>query len=59
VIVSVRVRLLGPARIKELGPHLTQIIALRALNPSLLAIGHGEALGNPGEAIESARKAFC
>jgi glyoxylase-like metal-dependent hydrolase (beta-lactamase superfamily II) len=37
-------------------------IALRALNPSLLAVGHGEALRNPGaavdRAIESARKAF-
>ena len=37
-------------------------IALRALNPSLLAVGHGEALRNPAgaidRAIESARKAF-
>lgn len=37
-------------------------IALRALDPSLLATGHGEALRNPGgamdRAIESARKAF-
>jgi glyoxylase-like metal-dependent hydrolase (beta-lactamase superfamily II) len=41
---------------------LASAVALRALNPSLLAAGHGEALSNPGaamdRAIESARKAF-
>src|SRR6266853_3276751 len=41
---------------------LTSAQALRALNPSLLAVGHGEALSNPGtdidQAIESPRKAF-
>lgn len=41
---------------------LTSAQALRALNPSLLAVGHGEALTNPGtaidQAIESAGKAF-
>jgi glyoxylase-like metal-dependent hydrolase (beta-lactamase superfamily II) len=41
---------------------LTSAQALRALNPSLLAPGHGEALTNPStaidQAIESAKKAF-
>jgi glyoxylase-like metal-dependent hydrolase (beta-lactamase superfamily II) len=41
---------------------LTSAIALRALNPSLLAVGHGEAINDPGaamdQAIESARKAI-
>jgi glyoxylase-like metal-dependent hydrolase (beta-lactamase superfamily II) len=41
---------------------LASAVALRALNPSLLAAGHGEALSNPeaamDRAIESARKAF-
>ena len=41
---------------------LTSAKALRALNPALLAIGHGEAISDPGaamdQAIESARKAF-
>jgi glyoxylase-like metal-dependent hydrolase (beta-lactamase superfamily II) len=42
---------------------LASAIALRALKPSLLAAGHGEALSNPGaamdRAIESARKTFA
>jgi glyoxylase-like metal-dependent hydrolase (beta-lactamase superfamily II) len=42
---------------------LASAVALRALNPSLLAVGHGEALSDPGaamdRAIESARKAFA
>jgi glyoxylase-like metal-dependent hydrolase (beta-lactamase superfamily II) len=41
---------------------LASAVALRALNPSLVAVGHGEALSNPtaaiDRAIESARKAF-
>ena len=41
---------------------LTSAKALRALNPSLLAVGHGEAISNPGaamdQAIEAARTAF-
>ena len=41
---------------------LTSAVALRALQPSLLAVGHGEAIRSPGpamdRAIESARKAF-
>ncbi len=41
---------------------LTSAQALRALNPSLLAAGHGEALTNPAtaidQAIESAKQAF-
>ena len=41
---------------------LASAIALRALNPSLLAVGHGDALRSPAaamdRAIESARRAF-
>ena len=41
---------------------LASAVALRALNPSLLAVGHGEALTNPGtaidRAIESAKRVF-
>ncbi len=41
---------------------LTSAKDLRALNPSLLSVGHGEALTNPGtaidQAIESANQAF-
>lgn len=41
---------------------LTSAVALRALQPSLLAIGHGEALKQPAalmdRAIETARRAF-
>jgi hypothetical protein len=41
---------------------LTSAMALRALNPALLAVGHGESVSDPGaavdQAIESARKAF-
>ena len=33
---------------------IASAIALRALNPSLLAIGHGEALTNPGTAMDRA-----
>jgi glyoxylase-like metal-dependent hydrolase (beta-lactamase superfamily II) len=42
---------------------LTSAVALRALEPSLLAVGHGEAISSPGaamdRAIEAARKAFA
>ena len=42
---------------------LTSALALRALEPSLLAVGHGEALKEPAaamdRAIESARRAFA
>jgi glyoxylase-like metal-dependent hydrolase (beta-lactamase superfamily II) len=41
---------------------LTSAVALRALGPSLLAVGHGDALSEPGaamdRAIETARRAF-
>jgi hypothetical protein len=41
---------------------LASAIALRALNASLLAVGHGDALSAPAaamdRAIESARRAF-
>jgi len=41
---------------------LTSAVALRALQPSLLAVGHGEAISSPGpamdRAIKSARQAF-
>src|SRR5207302_4375291 len=41
---------------------LASAIALRALNPALLAVGHGDALSTPvaaiDRAIESARRAF-
>src|SRR6266849_3740881 len=41
---------------------LASAVALRALDPSLLAVGHGEAIKAPAtamdQAIESARKAF-
>jgi glyoxylase-like metal-dependent hydrolase (beta-lactamase superfamily II) len=33
---------------------LASAVALRALNPSLLAVGHGEALSNPSPAIDRA-----
>ena len=33
---------------------LASAIALRALNPTLLAVGHGEALANPGTAVDRA-----
>jgi glyoxylase-like metal-dependent hydrolase (beta-lactamase superfamily II) len=42
---------------------LTSALALRSLEPSLLAVGHGEAIKEPGpaidRAIESARRAFA
>jgi glyoxylase-like metal-dependent hydrolase (beta-lactamase superfamily II) len=42
---------------------LASATALRALEPSLLAVGHGEAIRDPGpamdRAIESARRAFA
>lgn len=42
---------------------LTSAVALSALEPSLLAVGHGEAIRSPGaamdRAIEAARKAFA